>query len=224
LAGGVGGAFRCPSSSHRTAAVVEGGGIGASGKEDDRRVSLSQIGSLALPIHDALPATDIEMKYYDLQKNWRKVRRHIDHPEVQSILVRDFNKYTWGQWRRKFEQGMVPTAFESCDWQLEHRGKRPAFWRYTKHAACHWLVNFALRLAQLVEPKRTWRIITSQKHSTVWDGEDTLFDFNFLALGIEPAECFELAHKKVLKPGQYRVVHWAEHWRSEMKRSKSKSK
>ena len=41
-----------------------------------------------------------------------------------------------------------------------------------KHAACHWLVNFALELAQLVEPDRKWRIITSDKHSTVWDGGD----------------------------------------------------
>jgi hypothetical protein len=35
------------------------------------------------------------MLYYDLKKNWRKVKRHIGHPEVQELLVRDFNKYTW---------------------------------------------------------------------------------------------------------------------------------
>jgi hypothetical protein len=58
---------------------------------------------------------------------------------------------------------------------------------YVKHAACHWLVNFALELAQHVEPNRAWRIITSQEHSTVWDGKDTLFDFNFLALGVTAA-------------------------------------
>ena len=168
-------------------------------------------------------ATDIEMKYYDLKKNWRKVKKHIEHPEVQRILVRDFNRYTWGRWRQKFLPGMVPTQFESCDWQLEHRGKRPAFWRYTKHAACHWLVNFALRLAQLVEPKREWRIITSQKHSTVWDGAGLLFDFNFSAMGIEPAECFELAFETALKPGEYHDVYWAEHWRSEMRRLKKGS-
>src|SRR5262249_57676052 len=112
------------------------------------------------------------------------------HREVQALLVRDLNRYTWGWWREKFEPGMKPAQFESCDWQFEHRGKRPAFWAYTKHAACHWLVNFTLRLAQLIEPNRQWRIITSQKHSTVWDGTSLLFDFNFQALVISPPQFF----------------------------------
>ena len=43
---------------------------------------------------------------------------------------------------------------------------------------CHWLVNFSLRLAERVDPDRPWRIITSDSHSTVWDGYDLLFDFN----------------------------------------------
>jgi hypothetical protein len=47
-----------------------------------------------------------------------------------------------------------------------------------KHAACHWLVNFALRLAILAEPARPWQIVSSQAHSTVWDGQSTLFDCN----------------------------------------------
>ena len=31
-------------------------------------------------------------EYYDLKKNWRKVKRHIGHPDVEAILVRDFNR------------------------------------------------------------------------------------------------------------------------------------
>jgi hypothetical protein len=153
------------------------------------------------------------VQYYDLQKNWRKVRRHLGHPEVQRLLVRDFNKFTWGRWRTKFEPGMVPTQFESCDWQFDHKGRTPAYWQYTKHAACHWLVNFTLRLAQLVEPRRRWRIITSREHSTVWDGEKLLFDFNFQAMGISPLECFERAHKRELKLGEFLIVHQAAHYR-----------
>ena len=30
----------------------------------------------------------------------------------------------------------------------------------------------------------SWRIITSVKHSTLWDGKRLLFDFNFSAMGI----------------------------------------
>ena len=45
------------------------------------------------------------------------------------------------------------------------------FWKYCKHAACHWLVNFTLELAQVVKPKHIWRIITLDEHSTVWGGK-----------------------------------------------------
>jgi hypothetical protein len=71
-------------------------------------------------------------------------------------------------------------------------------------------VNFSLRLATLVEPEKPWRIITSQKHSTVWDGGDTLFDFNFQAFGIDPNECFETAFEKELKLGKYLRVYLPE--------------
>ena len=43
------------------------------------------------------------------------------------------------------------------------------------------------------EPDREWRIVTSDEHSTVWDGNNTLFDINFSALGLEAEEAFDLA-------------------------------
>jgi hypothetical protein len=73
-------------------------------------------------------------------------------------------------------------------------------------------VNSNLRLAMLVQPKKPWRIITSEDHSTVWDGDDTLFDFNFQAFGIDPNESFDLAHEEELKPGEYLPVYFAEHY------------
>jgi hypothetical protein len=81
-----------------------------------------------------------------------------------------------------------------------------------KHAACHWLVNFNLRLAQLVEPQRPWRILTSDEHSTVWDGDSTLFDFNFLALCIDPESCFSLANEEELPVGKQLKVFLASHF------------
>lgn len=101
---------------------------------------------------------------------------------------------------------MVPFEFESCDWYCNRKGRRPAYWNYVKHGACHWLVNFNLKLAMLVEPERDWRIITSDDHSSVWDGKNTLFDFNFSALGVHPDECFLIANKKQLKLGQLMEV------------------
>jgi len=157
------------------------------------------------------------MKYYDLQRNWPKVRPHLRNRELNDILVRDFNKFTWGRWRQKFRPGQFPQEFESCFWWLDdpRPGRKPAFWRYTKHSACHWLVNFNLRLAMLVRPKRKWHIITSDEHSTVWDGEDTLFEFNYLAMGIPAMECFNRAFDGQLAPGELLMVYYARHYKKE---------
>lgn len=86
----------------------------------------------------------------------------------------------------------------------------PAYWHYVKHAACHYLVNFNLELAQCVLPTEPWRIVTSQQHSTVWNGADLLFDFNFQALGIPADEAFAMARAagEELRPGQHLRTTW----------------
>jgi len=162
------------------------------------------------------------MKYYPIQKKWSKIKTHLSDKEVQRLLVRDFNKFTMGRWNQQFKEGMTPHEFESCDWWLDHRGRMPEYWNYVKHAACHWLVNMQLALAKKVEPKKRWRIISSQDHSTVWDGEETLFDFNFSALGVDPNEAFELAmqENKVLPEGKYLRVYMADHYSVDMKKPK----
>jgi alanine-alpha-ketoisovalerate/valine-pyruvate aminotransferase len=57
-------------------------------------------------------------------------------------------------------------------------------------------------------------VVTSDDHSTVWDGETTLFDLNFLALGVSPAECYRKARRKgvVLKPGEHMPIGFADHY------------
>ena len=59
----------------------------------------------------------------------------------------------------------------------------------------------------LVMPERPWWIINSVKHSTVWDSEETLFDFNFQAFGIDANECFHMAFENELAPGKYLRVY-----------------
>ncbi len=81
-----------------------------------------------------------------------------------------------------------------------------------KAGASHWLVNANLKLAELSEPKRAWRILASDKHSTVWDGELTLFDMNFSAFRVPPEEAFALAWESELKPGKLLTVYFAEHY------------
>jgi hypothetical protein len=155
------------------------------------------------------------MRYYDLKKHWtKKIEPHLTNKQLNNILVRDFNKFAFGRWRQPFVHGQYPCEFESCDWDLGHKGPAPRYWKYTKHAACHWLVNFNLKLAMLVAPQRRWRIVTSVGHSTVWDGAETLFEFNFLAFGIPAQECFDLAlqDRTVLPAGKYLRTYFAEHF------------
>src|SRR6476469_89086 len=105
------------------------------------------------------------MEYFDPQKNWPRIYRYLKMPIVRKTLTRDFNKFTLGRWNQKFTDENVPAEFESCDWtddrseELGMRGRNPAYWRYVKHAASHRLVNFNLRLAEQVEPERTWCIV-----------------------------------------------------------------
>jgi hypothetical protein len=160
------------------------------------------------------------MKYYPIQKNWsRKIKPHLQDETLNKILVRDFNRYTFGRWEREFKPGMKPTEFESCDWRYSHgrRGRQPEFWDYVKHSACHWLVNFNRELAELSEPQIDWRIVSSELHSTVWDGNETLFDMNFLALGVDVEEAWKLAREngEVLEIGEKYECNFAQHWRDE---------
>ena len=151
------------------------------------------------------------MRYFDLKRHWtHRIKPHLTDAKLNEILVSDFGMYAYGRWGKRFEVGQVTQDYESYDWGIEHRGPWPRYWRYVKQSACHWLVNFNLRLARLVEPGRAWRILTSDEHSTVWDGDQTLFEFNYLAFGIPPDECFRLANGKELKPGREKWVHLAE--------------
>lgn len=165
------------------------------------------------------------MKYYPISKNWKRIKAVIETKEVQKVLVENFNKYTQGRWGEPFKPGMKPHDFESCDWWCDRKGKMPEYWNYVKHAACHWLVNLNLKVAMLVEPKKEWQIVTSQKHSTVWDGNDTLFDFNFSALGVDPQEAFDMAYEgKLLEIGKSLRVYFAEHWKIEHEQYQKQNK
>jgi hypothetical protein len=164
----------------------------------------------------ATVAVPAKIRYYDLRRHWTKrIMPHLADKELNAILVRDFNRYTFGRWQKQFRPGDLPCEFETLDWDERDRGPDPRFWAYVAAHASYWLVNFTLRLATLAEPKHSWRILTSDRHSTVWDGKRTLFDFKFLALGISATECFELAYEKELPVGKPLRVCYAAHYTEE---------
>ena len=59
--------------------------------------------------------------------------------------------------------------------------------------ACHSLAPLYLWIARQAEPTTAWRIISSDAHSTVWDGSGQIFDPILEAMGIEPTEAFRRA-------------------------------
>lgn len=151
------------------------------------------------------------IRYYDLKRNWtKKVQPFLDDKELNDILIRDFNKFTWGRWGNKFGEDELPHERETFFGFFEQRGPFARFRWYTRHGACHWLVNFALRLAMLSVPSQAWRIITSDAHSTVWNGRNCLFDFNWFFMGVLADECFESANGEELAPGVYLEVGFAD--------------
>lgn len=156
------------------------------------------------------------MRYYNFIRHWTKrIEPHLANEELNKVLVKYFHKYTWGRWRRAFLPGMTVEEWESCDWRFEHKAPWPRYWKYVKHGACHWLVNFALKLAMLAEPKREWRIVTSDGHSAVWDGENTLFDLQYSALGVTAEDSWNILKTGVqLKPGEYLKVYLCPYYKT----------
>jgi len=156
------------------------------------------------------------VNYYPIQKRWRKVgpiyrsemAAAIWYPDMEAYGRQRASDYGY-EWRSKpYTPELFPEDWDSCDWRWSHgrRGPQPAFWRWCTHGACHWLVGLSLFVAMRAEPDRPWRIVTSDKHSTVWDGDQTLWDGNFLALGVPVTDAWDLAgqqpESEQLPPGQ----------------------
>ncbi len=158
--------------------------------------------------------------YFPIQKHWRRLKPIFESKEAYSIWWPNMleyseqrarqNEYSLNGRHLKFQ---LPRDFDSCDWRYNcegRKGRQPRFWDYACHSACHWLVDLCLYVASTAYPDVPWRIVSSAKHSTVWNGDienPILFDVNFLAIGVTPKEALTLARKgRELKPR--RVLRW----------------
>lgn len=151
--------------------------------------------------------------YFDIQKAWRRIGPLFRSPEAESIwrpCMREYAEQRAESYGGKYQErftNTLPSHYDSCDWRFERRGRAPGFWDFVCHSACHWVVDLCLYVAKTKFPQIAWRITTSQKHSTVWDGDrkqPLLFDVNFLALDVSPTEALKLACRgRELKPGRY---------------------
>ena len=162
------------------------------------------------------------MNYFPIQQNWRRLgpiyrseeATAIWYPELlayQATRMEDLNvTYAYPE----FTPSLRPSSFDSCDWRWNRRkpGPHPHFWDYVCHAACHWTANLNLFVAMEANPERPWRIVQSDLHSTIWDGDSTLWDAQFLALGVTPEEAWERAAEQsdseIAEVGEYRLHDW----------------
>lgn len=153
--------------------------------------------------------------YFPIQQRWRKLKpifassAHIWRPNMEDF--RQQKADTHGFKYTPDSRDTLPRDHDSCDWRWcreGQRGRHPAFWDYVCHSACHWVADMCLYVAQIADPKTPWRVVSSQKHSTVWNGDmerPVLFDTNFLALGVSAPDALRLASRggRALKPAQW---------------------
>lgn len=95
-------------------------------------------------------------------------------------------------WRQTARTVLLQTA-KQCDTKPRGQHADPPFWDWVCGGACHSLAPLYLWIARQAEPTTAWRIISSDAHSTVWDGSGQIFDPIFEAMGIEPTEAFRRA-------------------------------
>lgn len=155
------------------------------------------------------------MEYYDIQKNWRKLKPHFQAEDLQVVWQEGLSRFeyirAYDNWKKGFRSDKpfemwkpskfeLPTTTESCDWRAMYpertgkRGPQPAYFDYVRHGACHYMVDFYWHVANRALPEYDWIVVSSDTHSTVWAvGTDILFDPQFLALGIDADEAWEMA-------------------------------
>ncbi len=160
------------------------------------------------------------MKYFQIEDHWDELLPIYTCNQATEIWYNEMEAYGRGKDEdygltncrtNPLTPELTPMDYDSCDWRLNINEDgscgpvivRPEFWKYVCHSACHWLVNLSLFVAQQYTPEKQWRIVSGKEHSTVWDGEDTLWDANFLALGIDADEAWKLANDVHYQPNEY---------------------
>ena len=138
-------------------------------------------------------------RYFPISKHWKKLKPIYFSPEVKETTIIEMNcnrknKAKIHNFNFNFKEDLVfhpPIYYDSCDWRFNRKGRPPSFDEWICHGACHWIANINAEVAMKAFPNKEWRVINSEFHSTVWDGKETIYDTNFLGLGIPIKETVE---------------------------------
>ena len=143
--------------------------------------------------------------YINIQRNWRGLRDHYQSTEVQQVVVYQLVASAVDSLnlsRTRLFDGdpgeLRPAHFDRYDWRFcpgqGRRYRNPAFWAYVRHGWCHWSSAVAYTVAKRWRPAEPWAVISSDEHTTVRNQRTgSMFDPQFLALAIDPEECWRLS-------------------------------
>lgn len=153
------------------------------------------------------------IRFYDIGTQWNKLRPIFRAPETRDVWF--YEMCLWYHYPMCSESLLetfdtihqdkrYPRCFTDCEWR-KAQGEEPEWFNWACENACHYLVSLNLFVAQTIAPKRKWRIVSSDLHSTVWDGETTLFDINAYCFKEDIVETWELAtaENTQLEPGTF---------------------
>jgi hypothetical protein len=163
------------------------------------------------------------VEFFDAVSEWPRIQPHLGDAEFNRILNRDFHRFVYGRWREPFptKERPLPGDFEGYNGHVgRYLGPDGPYRAYILDLACHWLVNSQLRLAQLVLPNMQWRIIASRQNHTVWNSDGLLFDLVSQGLYGSADISFEFSFGfgRLLAPGEYLPVKYAEHFHLDLER------
>ena len=155
------------------------------------------------------------MNYVDARKLWKKTKHLYQSEKARDIWfpalckMRSLNIHGgWNlmsldelQWKVvEFDHRindvseLLPHHFDSMGWRYFEKGEtHPKYWDYVCSRACHFMIKLYHWVIVQALPEHDWQIISSDSHSTIWNGKDLIYDPAFQALQISAGKCFDLA-------------------------------
>lgn len=124
------------------------------------------------------------LKYFNISRNWKILNPVYESDEVKGITIEEMNCYRLlinKEYNVPLETGIsrvfrYPAEFDSGDWRNYRIGRPPLYDRWICTDTCHFSVNIHMEVLTQVFPDIPWRIIKTEKHSTIFDGIGRIYD------------------------------------------------
>ena len=184
-----------------------------------RKKALAQAKKRDAEVKASMPAG---FRHFDIGRNWKKLAPYAETKEARRRLDRDLRIYSavrareadehykklghknysssWNQ----YTEGTMPNGLDTRCQSMSARPKK--YEDYILGGGCHWIVNWSLCILEHALPKKEWRIVSSDLHSAVWDGNKTFFDITYFPRGLSIDDTYwNTIHQgscRILAPGQ----------------------